>query len=76
MLTIFFRKGESRGFAFVKFFALEAAQDYMARYFPVVQIGENKVKIAYSLGRGDEDNGWTCDKVSFDFFLYVICASA
>ena len=56
-------KGESRGFAFVKFYAVEAAQEYMEKHFPVVQMGESKVKIAYSLGRGEEDNGWTCDKV-------------
>ena len=36
---------------------------YMERYYPVVQIGESNVKIAYSLGRGEEDNGWTCEKV-------------
>ena len=63
-------KGESRGFAFVKFFAVEAAQEYMEKYFPVIQIGESKVKIAYSLGRGEEDNGWNCDKVDIDF-VYV-----
>ena len=37
--------------------------EYMERYYPVVQIGESNVKIAYSLGRGEEDNGWTCEKV-------------
>lgn len=37
--------------------------EYMERHYPVVQIGENNVKIAYSLGRGEEDNGWTCEKV-------------
>jgi len=63
-------KGESRGFAFVKFFAVEAAQQYMETYFPVVQIGASKVKIAYSLGRGEEDNGWTCDKVDFDTIVF------
>jgi hypothetical protein len=38
--------------------------EYMDKHFPVVQFGDMKVKIAYSLGRGEEDNGWTCDKVS------------
>jgi len=56
-------KGESRGIAFIKFISLEAAMDYMERYYPSIQIGDTKVKIAYSLGRGEEDNGWTCDKV-------------
>jgi len=42
---------------------VEAAMEYMERYYPVVQIGESNVKIAYSLGRGEEDNGWTCEKV-------------
>jgi len=56
-------KGESRGFAFVKFLALEAAQHYMELHAPVVEIAGNQVKIAYSLGRGEEDNGWTCEKV-------------
>ena len=55
--------GQSRGFAFVKFFAVEAAQLYMEQYYPTVQIGESRVKIAYSLGRGEEDNGWTCQQV-------------
>ena len=40
--------------------------EYMDKHFPVVQFGEMKVKIAYSLGRGEEDNGWTCDKVSYN----------
>ena len=60
-----------RQLGFVKFFAVEAAQDYMEKHHPVVMIGENKVKIAYSLGRGEEDNGWTCDKVHMIYFLYV-----
>ena len=64
-------KGESRGFAFVKFFAVDAAQVYMAQHYPVVHMGENsKVKIAYSLGRGEEDNGWTCQQV--DIFLFCL----
>jgi hypothetical protein len=49
---------------------VEAAQDYMERHYPVVKIGENNVKIAYSLGRGEEDNGWTCDKVDFEQFVF------
>ena len=57
------REGESRGFAFVKFLAVEAAQHYMEQHYPVVQLGASRAKIAYSLGRGEEDNGWTCDKV-------------
>jgi len=64
-------KGESRGFAFVKFFAVEAAQLYMEQHYPVVLMGSNKVKIAYSLGRGEEDNGWTCQQVDlFRFCLF------
>jgi hypothetical protein len=42
---------------------LEAAQHYMEQHYPAVQIDENNVKIAYSLGRGEEDNGWMCEKV-------------
>jgi hypothetical protein len=42
----------------------------MEQYYPVVQLGESKVKIAYSLGRGEDDNGWTCDKV--DIITVVI----
>jgi hypothetical protein len=64
-------EGESRGFAFVKFFAVEQAMEYMDKHFPVVQFGEMKVKIAYSLGRGEEDNGWTCDKVSYNYLCDI-----
>lgn len=49
--------------------------EYMDKHYPVVQFGESKVRIAYSLGRGEEDNGWTCDKVPFNIvlsFLFVI----
>jgi hypothetical protein len=60
-------EGESRGFAFVKFFAVEAAKEYMDKYFPIVYLGKQKIKIAYSLGRGEEENGWTCDKVLMAF---------
>jgi len=35
----------------------------MDKYFPVVQFGASRAKIAYSLGRGEEDNGWSCDQV-------------
>jgi hypothetical protein len=44
----------------------------MEKYYPVVVMGENKVKIAYSLGRGDEDNGWTCDKVDLIIHLCFV----
>jgi len=47
----------------------------MEKYYPVVMMGENKVKIAYSLGRGEEDNGWTCDKVEL-IISSVFCALA
>jgi hypothetical protein len=42
---------------------MEAAQHYMELHAPSVEIGGDQVKIAYSLGRGEEDNGWTCEKV-------------
>lgn len=38
----------------------------MEQHHPVVEIGASRVKIAYSLGRGEEDNGWNCDKVCSD----------
>jgi hypothetical protein len=36
----------------------------MELHYPAVEINGIRVKIAYSLGRGEEDNGWSCDKVS------------
>jgi len=47
---------------------MEAAEHYMEQHYPTVQIGPNKVKIAYSLGRGEEDNGWSCEKVTTYYF--------
>jgi hypothetical protein len=69
-VTYRFLEGESRGFAFVKFFAVEAAKEYMDKYFPIVYVGKQKIKIAYSLGRGEEENGWTCDKVLMALKFY------
>jgi hypothetical protein len=46
----------------------------MAQHYPVVHMGENsKVKIAYSLGRGgEEDNGWTCQQVGLLFLFSFV----
>ena len=36
---------------------------YMELHAPIVEIDGCTVKIAYSLGRGEDENGWTCDQV-------------
>ncbi|KAG0030450.1 hypothetical protein BGZ81_002679 [Podila clonocystis] len=46
------KTGISRGFAFIRFFSLQSAQEFMRHWAPSIKIGQNWARLAYSNNPG------------------------